>query len=77
MSARVFVDTLNANRHRSAIESPEISLFFCSMYCTDSSLWGQFGRNTRSAFRRTSSQRTPKLKKVLYFVWVLAYVEKK
>ena len=28
------------------------------MYCAYSSKWGLFGRNTRSAFRRTPSRRT-------------------
>ena len=31
---------------------------FCSMYCAHSSEWGLFGRNTRSAFRRTPSPPT-------------------
>ena len=35
-----------------------------SMYCADSSEWGLFGHNTRSAFRRTPSRKMQPIHKI-------------
>ena len=45
-----------------------------SMYCAHSSEWGLFGRNTRSAFRRTPSLNKQHFLVINYEWWVISYI---